>query len=51
MKLNLKLGAKINLIVLGIVLLLSIVIGVVVVREVTDGIKHLQLKKQKGILL
>ncbi|MFV2050605.1 methyl-accepting chemotaxis protein [Metabacillus sp. YM-086] len=50
MKLNLKLGAKINLIVLGIVLLLSIVIGVVVVREVTDGIKTFAIEKAKGDL-
>lgn len=45
-----KLGTKINLIVLAIILLFSIVIGGVVVREVTDGIKTFAIEKAKGDL-
>lgn len=48
--LQLKLGTKINLIVLGTVLLLSVIIGVVVTREVTKGIKAFAVEKAKGDL-
>ncbi len=48
--LRLKLGTKINLIVLGTVLLLSVIIGVVVTREVTMGIKSFAVEKAKGDL-
>jgi methyl-accepting chemotaxis protein len=48
--LKLKLGMKINLIVLSIVLLLSIIIGAVVVNEVTKGIKAFAIEKAKGDL-
>ncbi|WP_338001004.1 methyl-accepting chemotaxis protein [Neobacillus terrae] len=47
---RLKLGTKINLIVLSIVLLLSIIIGIVVVSEVTKGIKSFAVEKAKGDL-
>ena len=48
--LGLKLGTKINLIVLSTVLLLSVIIGVVVTREVTKGIKSFAVEKAKGDL-
>lgn len=48
--LRLKLGTKINLIVLGTVLLLSVIIGVVVTREVTKGIKSFAVEKARGDL-
>ncbi|WP_245917514.1 methyl-accepting chemotaxis protein [Bacillus canaveralius] len=50
MKMNLKLGTKINLIVLSIVVLFSAVIGTVVSREVTEGIKKVAVEKAKGDL-
>ncbi|GGF93145.1 methyl-accepting chemotaxis protein [Paenibacillus abyssi] len=49
-KLKLRLGAKINFIVLGIVLFLSIVIGAVVVQQVSAGIKNFAIEKAKGDL-
>jgi methyl-accepting chemotaxis protein len=49
-KFNFKLGTKINLIVLSIILLLSVVVGIVVVREVTAGIKSFAVQKAKGDL-
>jgi methyl-accepting chemotaxis protein len=49
-KLNLKLGTKINFIVLSIILFLSIAIGVVVVRQITAGIKAFAIEKAKGDL-
>lgn len=48
--LKLKLGTKINLIVLGTVLLISAIIGVIVTREVTAGIKTFAVEKAKGDL-
>jgi methyl-accepting chemotaxis protein len=48
--LKLKLGTKINLIVLGTVLVLSVIIGVIVNREVTMGIKSFAVEKAKGDL-
>lgn len=47
---GLKLGTKINLIVLSTVLLLSVIIGVVVTREVTKGIKSFAVEKARGDL-
>lgn len=49
-KRNLKLGTKINMLVLSIVLLLAVVIGFVVVKEVSDGIKNFAVQKAKGDL-
>ncbi|XQY91483.1 methyl-accepting chemotaxis protein [Metabacillus sp. HB246100] len=49
-KLNLKLGTKINLIVLSVILFLSGIIGFVVVKEVTEGIKAFAIEKAKGDL-
>lgn len=49
-RLKMKLGTKINLIVLSTVLLLSVIIGAVVTREVTDGIKSFAVEKAKGDL-
>jgi methyl-accepting chemotaxis protein len=48
--LRLKLGTKINLIVLVTVLLLSVIIGFAVTREVTKGIKSFAVEKAKGDL-
>lgn len=47
---KLKLGQKINLIVLSIILLLSVVVGFVVVQQVTKGIKEFATEKAKGDL-
>ncbi|WP_110928712.1 methyl-accepting chemotaxis protein [Bacillus massiliglaciei] len=47
---KLNLGAKINFIVLGIVLLFSIIVGSVVVQQVTSGIKSVSVEKAKGDL-
>lgn len=47
---KLKLGTKINLIVLSIILFLSVVVGVVVVNDVTKGIKEFAVEKAKGDL-
>jgi methyl-accepting chemotaxis protein len=49
-KLKFKLGTKINLIVISIVLLLSVIIGGVVVSEVTKGIEAFAIEKAKGDL-
>ncbi|WP_353050044.1 cache domain-containing protein [Bacillus sp. ISL-39] len=49
-KLKFKLGTKINLIVISIVLLLSVIIGGVVVSEVTKGIETFAIEKAKGDL-
>lgn len=48
--LRLKLGTKINLIVISIVILLSIIIGTVVISKVTNGIKSFAIEKAKGDL-
>ncbi|EWG12895.1 methyl-accepting chemotaxis protein [Cytobacillus firmus] len=50
MSFKFKLGTKINLIVISIVLLLSVIIGGVVVNEVTKGIKAFAIEKAKGDL-
>ncbi|QCR33846.1 methyl-accepting chemotaxis protein [Lysinibacillus sp. SGAir0095] len=47
---KIKLGAKINIIVIGIILLLSTVIGVVVNHEVSAGIKQFAIQKADGDL-
>jgi methyl-accepting chemotaxis protein len=47
---RLKLGTKINMIVLGIVLFLSVTVGIVVVERVTAGIKEFAVEKAKGDL-
>ncbi|CAM2918172.1 methyl-accepting chemotaxis protein [Paenibacillus sediminis] len=49
-KLNLSLSAKINFIVLGIVLFLSAVIGVAVIEQEKEGIKQFATDKAKGDL-
>lgn len=49
-KIKLKLGPKINLIVIGIILSLAVVIGVVVVQQVTSGIKEFATEKARGDL-
>jgi len=48
MKLKLKLGTKINIIVFAITLVLSGVIGFVVNQEITRGIKQFATEKAKG---
>ncbi|MFP3472624.1 methyl-accepting chemotaxis protein, partial [Micrococcus sp. SIMBA_144] len=50
MKLKLKLGTKINLIVLSVILLFSAVIGIVVNNEITKGVKEFAIEKAKGDL-
>lgn len=50
MKIKLKLGQKINLIVLGIILSLGVVVGLVVVQQVSSGIKEIATEKAKGDL-
>lgn len=50
MKLKLKLGPKINLIVLIMMLLLAVAVGGVVVQQVTKGIKDFALEKARGDL-
>lgn len=49
-KLNLKLGTKINLIVVSIMVVFSIVIGLVVTQEITKGVKDIATEKAKGDL-
>jgi methyl-accepting chemotaxis protein len=49
-KWKLNLGTKINLIVLGIILFLSSIVGAVVVQQVTIGIKQFAVEKAKGDL-
>ncbi|WP_017729341.1 methyl-accepting chemotaxis protein [Halalkalibacterium ligniniphilum] len=49
-RLKLKLGTKINFIVLGIILLLSVVVGTVVVQQVTAGIEEFAVEKARGDL-
>ncbi|KAB2334379.1 methyl-accepting chemotaxis protein [Bacillus mesophilum] len=49
-KFNFKLAAKINLIVISIILILSAVIGFVANNEVTKGIKEFATEKAKGDL-
>ncbi len=48
-KLSFKLGTKINILVISIILL-SVVVGIVVVKEVSDGIKNFAVQKAKGDL-
>ncbi|MFC4404064.1 methyl-accepting chemotaxis protein [Gracilibacillus xinjiangensis] len=50
MKLRLKLATKINLIVLGIILILSTAIGIMVNREITKGVEEFAVVKAKGDL-
>ncbi|OLN22027.1 methyl-accepting chemotaxis protein [Domibacillus antri] len=47
---KLKLGAKINLMVIGIILFLSIIVGAVVIQQVGAGIKQFAVEKAKGDL-
>ncbi|RFU66577.1 methyl-accepting chemotaxis protein [Peribacillus glennii] len=47
---KLKLGAKINLIVLSVLLFLSVTVGVAVVQQVGSGLKQFALEKAKGDL-
>lgn len=49
-RVNLKLGTKINLIVISIITVLSLVIGFVVNEEITRGIKEFATEKAKGDL-
>ncbi len=48
MKLKLKLGTKINIIVFTIIITLSVIIGIVVNQEITSGIKQFATEKAKG---
>lgn len=50
LKWKLNIGTKINLIVLGIIFFLSFVVGIVVVQQVTIGIKQFAVEKSKGDL-
>lgn len=47
---KLKLGTKINLIVLSIILALSAILGFIVTREITAGVKEFAVEKAKGDL-
>ncbi len=47
---KIKLGMKINFIMLGIILFLAAAIGVVVVQQITAGIKEFAVEKAKGDL-
>ncbi|MBM7661568.1 methyl-accepting chemotaxis protein [Bacillus mesophilus] len=47
---KLKLGTKINLIVLSIILSLSVVIGFIVTKDITEGVKEFAVEKAKGDL-
>jgi methyl-accepting chemotaxis protein len=49
-RINLKLGTKINLIVISMITILSLVIGFVVNGEITRGIKEFATEKAKGDL-
>jgi methyl-accepting chemotaxis protein len=49
-KLKLKLGTKINIIVLTIILILSTIIGMVAFQEITKGVKEFAVEKAKGDL-
>ncbi len=49
-RINLKLGTKINVIVISIITILSLVIGFVVNGEITRGIKEFATEKAKGDL-
>lgn len=50
LKLKWRLGTKINLIVLSIILLFSVIVGSVVIKEVSSGIKDFAIEKAKGDL-
>jgi methyl-accepting chemotaxis protein len=50
LEMKLKLGTKINLMVLAIILSLSAIIGVVVTQEITKGVKEFAIEKAKGDL-
>ncbi len=50
LKLKLKLGTKINLIVFAIIIVLSVVIGFLAHSEITKGIKEFAIEKAKGDL-
>lgn len=49
-RVKLKLGTKINLMVLGIIIFLSAMLGIVAIREATAGIKDIAVQKAKGDL-
>ncbi|PLT34447.1 methyl-accepting chemotaxis protein [Bacillus sp. V5-8f] len=49
-KLTLKLGAKINLMVLSILVFLSITVGAALVQQIGSGIKQFAVEKAKGDL-
>lgn len=49
-KWKLKLGTKINLIILGIILFLSVTTGAVVIHQIEAGIKEVAVEKAKGDL-
>jgi methyl-accepting chemotaxis protein len=50
MNIKIKLGTKINLIVIAVIVVLSLVIGFVVNQEITKGIKEFATEKAKGDL-
>ncbi|WP_100401369.1 methyl-accepting chemotaxis protein [Bacillus sp. FJAT-42315] len=47
---QLKLGTKINLMVIGVILVLSTVVGVVVTQQITKGIEEFAVEKAKSDL-
>nr|WP_216667620.1 methyl-accepting chemotaxis protein [Saccharibacillus deserti] len=47
---NLKLGTKINLMFLALMILFSVIVSVIVHRQVSDGIKAFAVEKAKGDL-
>lgn len=49
-KLKLNLGTKINLIVLGVVLLFSLVVGTVIIQQVSNRIEEFAVEKARGDL-
>jgi len=50
LQLKMKLGTKINLIVVAIIIVLSVVVGYVANSEITRGIKEFAIEKAKGDL-
>ncbi|MFV8827803.1 methyl-accepting chemotaxis protein [Alkalihalobacterium sp. APHAB7] len=46
--LKLKLGTKINVLVFSVIFMLSVAVGVVVVQQVTQGIKEFAIEKARG---
>ncbi len=49
-RLNVKLGTKINILVISIIVILSTIIGFVVIKEITKGIEEFATEKAKGDL-